>query len=102
MKKGKQKSPGRAISRSRSQPPTPGGREKVTQINVCMANKQMHEKHIRPASSFPSKLIKILKGQKTHVDKEQGKTKHEAPRSVNYSATENKNNIGTTAFERGV
>ena len=31
--KDKQKSPGRATSRSRSQPPTPGGREKVTQIN---------------------------------------------------------------------
>ena len=43
--KGKQKSPGRATSRSRSQPLTPGGREKVTQINVCIANKQMHDKH---------------------------------------------------------
>ena len=43
--KGKQKSPGRATSRSRSQPPTPGGREKVTQINVCIANKQMHDKY---------------------------------------------------------
>ena len=45
MPKGKQKSPGRATSRSRSQPPTPGGREKVTKINVCVANKQMHDKH---------------------------------------------------------
>ena len=43
--KGKQKSPGRATSRSRSQPLIPGGREKVTQINVCIANKQMHGKH---------------------------------------------------------
>ena len=42
--KGKQKSPERATSRSRSQPPTPGGREKVTQFNVCIANKQMHDK----------------------------------------------------------
>ena len=32
----------------------------------------------------------MLKGQKKHIDKEQGKTKHEAPRSVNYSATQNK------------
>ena len=24
---------------------TPGGRENVTQINVCIANKQMHDKH---------------------------------------------------------
>ena len=46
----------------------------------------------------------MLKGQKKHTDKEQGKTKHEAPRSVNYRATQNKNNIGigTTALERPV
>ena len=37
----------------------------------------------------------MLKGQKKHTDKEQGKTKHEAPRSVNYRATQDKNNIGT-------
>ena len=55
----------------------------MTQINVCIANKQMHDKH-RPAPSSPSKVIKMLKGQKKHTDKEQGKTKHEAPRSVNY------------------
>ena len=30
-----------------------------------------------------------------HIDKQQGKIKHEAPRSVNYRATQNKNNIGT-------
>ena len=50
--------------------------------------------------SSPSKVIKMLKGQKKHIDKEQGKTKHETPRSVNYRATQNKNNIGTTALER--
>ena len=44
----------------------------------------------------------MLKGQKKHIDKEQGKTKHEAPRSVNYRDTQNKNNIGTTALERSV
>ena len=38
----------------------------------------------------------MLKGKKQHIDKEQGKTKHEAPRSVNYRATQNNNNIGTT------
>ena len=43
--KGKQKRPGRATRRSRSQPKTPGGREKVAQIKVCIANKQMHDKH---------------------------------------------------------
>ena len=44
-RKGKEKSPGRATSRSRSQPTTPGGKEKVTQINVCIANKQTHDTH---------------------------------------------------------
>ena len=67
----------------------------MTQINVCTANKQTHVKHKDPSSQ--SKVIKILKGQKKHIDKEQGKTKHEAPGSVNYRATQNKNNIGTTA-----
>ena len=44
----------------------------------------------------------MLKGQKKHIDKELGKTKHEAPRSVNYRGTQNKNNLGTTALERSV
>ena len=45
IQKDKQKSPGRATSRSRSQPLTPAGRGKVTQINVYIANKHMHDKH---------------------------------------------------------
>ena len=44
----------------------------------------------------------MLKGQRKHIDKEQGKTKHEAPRSVKYSASQNKNTMGTTALERSV
>ena len=36
----------------------------------------------------------MLKGQKKHIDKEQGKTKHEA--------TQNKKSIGTIALERSV
>ena len=36
----------------------------------------------------------MLKGQKKHIDKDQDKTKHEELRSVNYRATQNKNNIG--------
>ena len=42
----------------------------------------------------------MLKGQKKHIDKEQGKTKHEAPRCVNYRDTQNKNNIETATLER--
>ena len=44
----------------------------------------------------------MIKGQKKHIDKEHGKTKHEAPRCVNYRPTKNKNNIETTALERSV
>ena len=45
----------------------------------------------------------MFKGMKKHVNKEQGKTlKHEAPRSINQKATQNKNNTGTTALERSV
>ena len=102
LRKGKQKNPERTTSRSRSQPPIPGEREKVTQINVCTANKQMHDKHKDQLPSSPSKMFKMLKGQKKHIDKVKGKTKHEAPRNVNYRATRNKNNIGTTALERSV
>ena len=37
----------------------------------------------------------MIKIQKKHIDKEQGKTNDEALRSVNYRATKNKNNINT-------
>ena len=38
----------------------------------------------------------MLKGLKKHEDKEQEKTKHETPRTINHKATQNK----TTALER--
>ena len=41
----------------------------------------------------------MLKGQTKHEDKEQGKSRHEAPRSVNHKATRNKNNTETNALE---
>ena len=44
----------------------------------------------------------MFKGQKKHTDNKQGKTKHEAIRSVNYRATQNENNIGTIALEWSV
>ena len=44
----------------------------------------------------------MLKGQKKNIDKELGKTKLKEPRSVNYRATQNKNNSETTALERSV
>ena len=50
----------------------------------------------KTGSLFPKQGIKMLKGRKKHIVKEQGKTIYEAPRSVNYRATQNKNNIGTT------
>ena len=57
IQKGKQKSQGRAKSRRRSQPPTPGGRENVTQINVCIANKQMHARRVNPFSKYFVKVV---------------------------------------------
>ena len=44
----------------------------------------------------------MLKGQKKHIDKEQGNAKHEASHIVNYRTKKNKNSIGTTALERSV
>ena len=44
----------------------------------------------------------MLKWLKKHEDKVQGKTKHEAPGSINHKATQNKNNTETTALERSV
>ena len=41
----------------------------------------------------------MLKGQTKHEDKELGKSRHEAPRSVNHKATRNKNNTETNALE---
>ena len=43
--KGKQKMPGRATSRIRSQPATPRGREKLTQINVLILKKSFSKKN---------------------------------------------------------
>ena len=86
--------------RSRSQPLTPRGRGKGQKLK-CKINKQMHEKHIDTSSS--SEVIIMLKGlKKKHEEKEQDKTKHEAPRSTNLKATQNKNIAGTTALERSV
>ena len=48
-------------------------------------------------------MITMLIGMKKHEDKEHGKTlKHEAPRSINHKATQNKNSTETIALERSV
>ena len=45
----------------------------------------------------------MVNGMTKHEDKEHGKTlKHEAPRSINHKATQNKKNTGTTTLERSV
>ena len=64
--------------------------------NNTYINKQTNaqETH-RPAPCFPSEVTTMLKGMKKHEDKEHGKTlKHEASRSINHKATQNKNNTG--------
>ena len=53
----------------------------------------------KTSSLFPKQGDQNAKRTEKHIDKEQGKTKHEAPRSVNYRATQNKNTI---ALERSV
>ena len=80
-KQHKLKSPGSATSRIRSKPLTPGGRDKVTQISVCIANKQMHDKYKDQLPLPQARWLNARKKEET--DKEQGKTKHKAPRSVN-------------------
>ena len=68
-----------------------------------MQNKQTNAREAhRPAPSSPSEVNTMLKGLKRHEDKEQGKTKHEAPRSINHNATQNNNNTETSALERSV
>ena len=44
----------------------------------------------------------MLKGLKKHEEKEKDKSKHEAPRSINHKAAQDKNNTETTALERSV
>ena len=67
-------------------------------------NKQTNAREAhRTALSSPNEVITMLKWIKKHEDKEHGKAlKHEAPRSINHKATQNKNNNGTTALERSV
>ena len=63
----------------------------------------MYEKHTDQLLSSPSEEITMLKGKTKYEDKELEKTlKHEVPRSINHKATQNKNNIGTSALERSV
>ena len=73
----------------------------MIQIYLCIANKKCIIS-TKTSSLFPKQCDQKAKRTKKHIDKEQDKTKHEAPRSVNYRATQNKNNIGTTALERSV
>ena len=44
----------------------------------------------------------MLKCHKKHEDKDQSKTKHETPHSINHKATQNKKTIGPIALERSV
>ena len=49
--------------------PTPDTRRKSKseQINVCIVNKQMHDKH---KDQLPLLQVRWSKGQKKHIDKE--------------------------------
>ena len=77
--------------------------EKMRKTNRYKTNKQMYDKHTDQLLPSPSEEITMLKGKTKHEDKEHEKTlKHEPPRSISHKATQNKNNIGTTALERSV
>ena len=85
--------------------PTPGTKRKrkMTKTNTFKTKQTNAREAHGPAPSFPSEVITMLKGMSKQEGKEHGKTlKHEAPRSINHKATQNKNNIGTTAIERPV
>ena len=76
--------------------------EKKWQTLTRLKQTSAQEAH-RPALSSPSEVITMLKGMKKHKQKEHGETlKHEAPRSINNKATQNKDSTGTTALERSV
>ena len=71
--------------------------QKLTRTKQTKTNARAH----RPAPSSPSELIAMLKGMKKDEDKEQGKTfKHEALRSINHKATQNKNHRLRTVSSR--
>ena len=78
--------------------------EETNDKNQHVQNKQTNARAAhRPAPSSPNEVITMRKGMTKHQDKEHGKTlKDEAPCSLNHKATQNKNNIGTTALERSV
>ena len=65
----------------------------MKQINVVIANKQRHDKH-KDQLRLPQACGQNAKRTEKHIDEEQGKTKHEAPRSGNCRATQNKKTSG--------
>ena len=94
-------------SHSHKPHPTPDTerKRKGTNTRTQQTNKQTNAREsYRVATFSPNAVITMLKIKK-HEDKEHGKTlKHEAPRSINNKATQNKNNTrtGTTGLERSV
>ena len=73
-------------------------KRKRTKTNTYKTKQPNAREAHRPAPSSQSEVITMLKGMTKH---EHRKTlKHEAPRSIDHKATENKKNTGSTAFER--
>ena len=83
--------------------PTPNTKKKKKWQTLTRIKQTSAREAHRPAPSSPSEVITMLKGMKKHKQKEHGETlKHEAPRSINHKATQNKHNTGTTALEWSV
>ena len=71
--------------------PTPDTKRKRKSTKLTLAKKQTNAREAqRLAPSSPSKVMTMLNGQ----DKEQGNTKHEAPRSINHKTAQNKKTPG--------
>ena len=82
-------------------PDTKRKRKRQTLTRAKQTNKRTRSTWT--SSVFPKRGDHNAKRMKKHEDKEHGKTlKHEAPCSINHKATQNNNNIGTTALERSV
>ena len=92
--------PGSATITSRSQSPTPRGREKGKKLTRAKNthtqnnNKETNARGThRPVPSSPSEVITMLK---------QDMTQHETHRSKNHKATQTKNHTRITVLERSV
>ena len=100
VKKVREKS--RECHNHKTQPfPDPKRKRKPTNLNKHKPNKRTKSSKI--SSLFPKWGNRNTKRTEKHKNKmTHGKTYNKSPRRINYKATKNKTNTGTTALERSV